>query len=376
MNNHGEVVGFWEHCDTPATEAFFWSESTGLITLPRPDGVGGARADDVNDNRLVVGRHSITGVGTRGFVYDINNPDAGYTYLEPLHGVGGSSLSANNNSGIAVGSRSIGKPGQSPNPFNAVIWNTKTGEVIDLGVMSGPNSWASGVSNNGNVVGSMGSSVPNQGWALVDGTMSFLGPVPNGISSGAFDVNTAGAVASAGLLKPNGGTTGQPTVWQDHQWELLPHPPKATTAGAHFITDLGQVGGTAAYPGNPGWVEWAVLWQHGAVHDLNELLESDSNVSLRNVRGMNDTGDILVRGVYNGRTVGVLLTPIGQPIGDLNADCAVDVLDLLMLLSTWGPCGHGLCVADLNGDGMVDVLDLLIVLDNWTIGGGKEVPRK
>jgi carboxypeptidase A1 len=50
-------------------------------------------------------------------------------------------------------------------------------------------------------------------------------------------------------------------------------------------------------------------------------------------------------------------------IGDLNGDDTVDVLDLLILLDTWGPCAG--CAEDLNGDGTVDVLDLLILLDAW-----------
>jgi 6-phosphogluconolactonase (cycloisomerase 2 family) len=53
-------------------------------------------------------------------------------------------------------------------------------------------------------------------------------------------------------------------------------------------------------------------------------------------------------------------------VGDLNGDGAVDVLDLLALLDTWGKCPRGKeCPADLNGDGAVDVLDLLMLLDAW-----------
>jgi hypothetical protein len=52
------------------------------------------------------------------------------------------------------------------------------------------------------------------------------------------------------------------------------------------------------------------------------------------------------------------------PIGDLNGDGVVDVLDLLILLAAWGDCGDE-CPADLNGDGVVDVSDLLILLSNW-----------
>ncbi len=53
----------------------------------------------------------------------------------------------------------------------------------------------------------------------------------------------------------------------------------------------------------------------------------------------------------------------GSP-ADINGDGVVDVLDLLQLLSAWGPCPD--CPEDLNGDGVVDVLDLLILLSEWS----------
>ncbi len=52
--------------------------------------------------------------------------------------------------------------------------------------------------------------------------------------------------------------------------------------------------------------------------------------------------------------------------GDANFDGHVDILDLLEIIVTWGPCpGPRRCPADLNGDDVVDTDDLLIVLLNW-----------
>jgi hypothetical protein len=48
---------------------------------------------------------------------------------------------------------------------------------------------------------------------------------------------------------------------------------------------------------------------------------------------------------------------------DLNCDGSTNVLDLLILLDSWGPCPG--CPADLNGDGEVSVQDLLALLEAW-----------
>ena len=51
--------------------------------------------------------------------------------------------------------------------------------------------------------------------------------------------------------------------------------------------------------------------------------------------------------------------------GDLNNDGLVNGIDLAVILSTWGPCGSGSCVADINRDGVVNGADLSIILSNW-----------
>jgi len=48
---------------------------------------------------------------------------------------------------------------------------------------------------------------------------------------------------------------------------------------------------------------------------------------------------------------------------DLNGDGLVDVLDLLELLTQWGPCQG--CSGDMDESGEVDVLDLLKLLGDW-----------
>ena len=49
--------------------------------------------------------------------------------------------------------------------------------------------------------------------------------------------------------------------------------------------------------------------------------------------------------------------------GDVNGDGVVDVTDLLMVISAFGPCSG--CAEDLDGDGLAGASDILIVLANW-----------
>ena len=56
----------------------------------------------------------------------------------------------------------------------------------------------------------------------------------------------------------------------------------------------------------------------------------------------------------------------GSCPGDLNGDGSVDAIDLLALLSAWGPCADPRdCPGDLDGDGAVNVPDLLQMLNSW-----------
>jgi parallel beta-helix repeat protein len=48
---------------------------------------------------------------------------------------------------------------------------------------------------------------------------------------------------------------------------------------------------------------------------------------------------------------------------DLSGDGNVDVVDLLVVIASWGPCAG--CPADFNGDGFVNVVDLLTLIGHW-----------
>jgi len=54
--------------------------------------------------------------------------------------------------------------------------------------------------------------------------------------------------------------------------------------------------------------------------------------------------------------------------GDLNEDGAVDIVDFLALLGSWGPCPAPCpphCFGDVDTDCIVGINDLLALLANW-----------
>ncbi len=74
-------------------------------------------------------------------------------------------------------------------------------------------------------------------------------------------------------------------------------------------------------------------------------------------------------GGLSGVTYIQFISPISQVPGDLNGDGVVSTTDLLILLSSWGPCDicdkpEG-CPADFDENCAVGTSDLLLLLSNW-----------
>ncbi|MDY7108242.1 MAG: hypothetical protein SYC29_06355 [Planctomycetota bacterium] len=57
-------------------------------------------------------------------------------------------------------------------------------------------------------------------------------------------------------------------------------------------------------------------------------------------------------------------------MGDVNGDCAVNTLDLLVLLDHYGSADATWSEGDLDGDAIVGANDLLLILSHWGEGCG------
>lgn len=92
-----------------------------------------------------------------------------------------------------------------------------------------------------------------------------------------------------------------------------------------IIEELGALAGDVssqaiAINGNSQVVGWsgtrAFLWQTGSIFDLNEMIPSGSGWTLTTATGINDLGQIVGTGLFDGQTRAFLLTlDIGSSSG-------------------------------------------------------------
>lgn len=347
LNEHGAIVGSYQCPVWTHSEAFVWTPEEGYKTLVRPPGVSSSQANDINDEGVVVGTYVRTGVGFRGFVYQNEQ----YTELPPLQGPY-SWAYAINNAGIVAGARTVREKAA---PFNAYLWHRENG-FTDLGVMTGPYSSASGINEAGAVVGWTGNGgTVSDSFRWEKGSVTLLGPIPGGFTSQALAISENGVIVGSGRIPMKGAPVGatRAYLWKDQNFTLLGTLPEHTRSAALGVSPDGfqAVGSSWNVNGNPN-IDGAFLWQNAVMTNLEDL--DDSALTFSNASRVNGWGQILAGGV--------LLTPVGQPPGDLDRDCEVGIIDFLLLLSQWGVGGS---TADLDGSGTVDGVDMAILLDNW-----------
>ena len=133
-------------------------------------------------------------------------------------------------------------------------------------------------------------------------------------------------------------------------------------SSAFEVNDRGVVVGRLwAGAGNVGFI-----WYDGVMVDLNRLVPPEAGLEIIIASSISNQGKILCRAIKAGDSVGVILTPIQAPLGDLTCDGMVFLDDFELLLKSWGPCpSEGGCPADLDGDGAVGIVDFLILLGHW-----------
>jgi hypothetical protein len=179
---------------------------------------------------------------------------------------------------------------------------------------------------NGTSWQSVGSGMNNQVNGLAVFDADGLGPaMPALYAAGAF--STAGGIPSPGIARWNG------SAWQ------------AVATGVSGAAGPNGVGSTA------GGTLLSHAWPIGCPRVASLYLTG----SFASAGGIVSTG--LAEWRCPDELPGV--------VGDANDDCVVNIDDLVVVVTTWGPCSRR-CGGDLDGNGVVDIDDLVNVITHWS----------
>lgn len=306
-----------------------------IVPVPLPAGSTDGRAYDINADGVVAG----DGFGDVGqpFVWD------GHSAAPTVLTSASSTLRAISNAGQAVGGYTLGSS------FHAFTWKSP-GPIADIHNFTGNFSYASGVNDAGVIVGRAGSSsatspfirlspantvlIPRDGFANdVNAANIVVGSVDRGFDGRAFMWTQQSGFVNIGEIP---GSTGKLLVaeaindagyitglgYKDAQLHGFLRAPNG--AVTQFTTSIGSVGTDVNNLNQVvGLVESAgaaaddaMIWdaQSGVVQ-LETLIAPGSGWDLQVASAINDAGQIVGWGKFNGAPRPFLMTPVPEPLG-------------------------------------------------------------
>jgi len=165
---------------------------------------------------------------------------------------------------------------------------------------------AAGINNLGYVVGAT-NTVNGEGNATLwaNGNIYMLNTPYDGAPSQAQAISDNGFIVGGVKTSLNG--VWHAALWKDGQVTDLGMP-DSDSSFAEDVNNLGQTVGYQYIMGNA--YQRAYMWEKGMAVDLNSLIDPLSGWSLWEATSINDNGQIVGTGLYNGTNHAFLLTPI------------------------------------------------------------------
>ena len=354
INEAGDVAGYYTTCDLGPNRAFVWTADAGLVTLNIP-GASQSWANDIG-GQLVAGWFD---PGSEfGAIAFVSDGASALPIPPPPGGFFSQALGINENEQVVV----MFGTGE------AFLWQDGDFTLIGPFEFGAPTAWD--VNNLGQVVGWTGdtSQLNPTARAFItcgDGEAVSLPAIPGGLTSVGQATNDNGQVVGFGLMEgPELATHG--FIWSAGTMTDIGTLPGFSRSFALGINDRGTVAGYCTTFEGQTNVHRAFIWQSGQMIDLNDLLSSEFEGTIIRARAINNRGQITGDASTITGIMAVLLTPVESPVGDINGDCQVGIVDFLLLLGHWGVCPtQGACVEDVDGDGVVGIIDFLLLLANW-----------
>jgi len=296
ISGNGEVVGYSYSSPGAGFYLDAWKNGGVTTTYFSQDGSEGVSAA-VNSQGSIVG-------GATEYGYLLQNGTSTalwsqYSSYFSAYGINSSGTIA----GVVV------TPGSAE---QAAIW--QNGTVTKLGTLSGvitnPSSVANAINDSGEIVGFSwlpGYVTHAVSWS--NGAITDLGVLATGDHSLASAISSNGEIAGV-----DGNNSGSWAVtWQNGAIAKLPQFRGASVVIVNGINSSGVVTGIISEYG--GATTHAAAWINGQAIDLNTLLPANSGWCLSQATGINDNGQIVGIGTYDGvaapfeLTLGSDLTP-------------------------------------------------------------------
>lgn len=308
LNDLGQVVGS-STIANGESRAFVYSAGAmtnlGVIGAYASGAPAYSVARSINNAGTIVGTSS-SASGDQSFVYrngQISN-------LGNLN-YGRSSAQDINESGQAVGSALYFPPQNpflSPHP-RAVVY--EKGSTLNLGTytysQSDASSNAYGINDLGHVVGDVSNGNDTTSFLYKDGVMTDLRPVlgfTNQNANRATDINNVGDII--GTYYEVYSSMPQAYMISDGSPIFL-----GTLGGSYSVAaGLNETGQVVGFSRDASGDDHAFTYIDGLMQDLNELIDPGLGWALTGAMDVNNVGQIVGWGMFEGRQQAFLLTPI------------------------------------------------------------------
>ena len=297
INNRGEVVGnVW----LPGHIAgYIWSHEKGIQLLPSSPFHPSTQAHDINEFGDVVGWSRDEHDKAMATIWENGNKP---NQLLTLGGNVGISFGLNDKRD-AVGHSFASEFSYR---FQATVWIEN-----ELPINPDPDniirSMAIDINNAGVTLGYIwrGSRPQAFTWSVANGYSSIS--APNSDYLRPYAINESGWFTGSTI---GAGASTQPALVDPHGNVQLIAPDKNHAAGKGINDYNTIVGDSWIYSSDTH----AMIWdeQYG-MRDLNDLIESDLGWLLTSALDINNSGQIVGRGIYEGRIRAFILTPIPEP---------------------------------------------------------------
>lgn len=307
INDQAVAVGF---TGSNPSAAFMSNGMTSTILNPLASGKA-AYAHGINNSGVIVGEALNAGGNFRAVSFGSGtNPTTDILSTAPIS--------------AQPGAYAINNSGQFTGLYGDHAFLYSGGVVTDLGTLPGlAISQGLAINTAGQIAGQASNGFPSsadRGFIWSNGVMTDLG-LPAG--------ETSAAVAFVEALNDSGWVTGSwqryvggtsqnrhAFVWQGGvMTDITPGFVTTGFADAFDINNLGQIVGAGKKTQGPTNDSIGFLWDNGTAYDLDTLvLDPNSNWIIDAAYAINNLGQILVGGRYDGQNTYALLTPVATPI--------------------------------------------------------------